>query len=109
MFPTLDPKKMQDMLKKLGVKMDNIPASQVIIKTDSGDILIENPEVVKTTMEGSVVFQISGNVKERSLSDEDVKLVIEQSGIADREKIKKVLEETGGDIAKAIIKLKKTQ
>ena len=109
MFPTLDPKKMQGMLKKLGVKMDNIPASQVIIKTNSGDILIENPEVVKTTMKGSVVFQISGNVKERSLSDEDVKLVIEQSGIADREKIKKVLEETGGDIAKAIIKLKKTQ
>ena len=88
MFPGMNPKKMEQMLKKLGMKMDNISAKEVIIKTDSGDIKIENPQVVKTSMKGQVVFQISGNVREQVFSDEDVKLVIEQSGIKDEEKVK---------------------
>ncbi len=106
MFPGLDPKKMEQMLKKLGMKMDNIPANEVIIKTDSGDITIENPQVVKTSMKGQVVFQVSGNVKERAFSDEDIKLVMEQSGVSDKEKIKQALQETNGDIVEAIMKLK---
>jgi nascent polypeptide-associated complex subunit alpha len=107
MFPSLDPQKMQQMMKKLGVKMDNIPAKQVVIKTDTGsNITIDEPQVIKTTMSGQVIFQISGNVKEQSFSDEDIKLVIEQSGIKDEEKVKKALQETNGDIVEAIIKLK---
>jgi len=102
----LDPKKMQQMMKQLGMKMENISANQVIIKTDSGDIVVEEPEVVKTTMKGQVMFQVSGHVKEHAFTDEDVKLVMEQSGVEDREKIKKVLEETKGDIAEAIMRLK---
>jgi len=106
MFPGLDPKKMQQMLKKMGMKMDNIPANEVIIKTDSGDITIENPQVIKTSMKGQVVFQVSGNVKEQLFSDEDVKLVMGQSGVKDEERIKRALQETNGDIVEAIMKLK---
>ncbi len=106
MFPSIDPKKMQQMMKQLGMKMDNIPAKQVIIKTDTGNITIEEPQVIKTTMNGQIVFQVSGNVKEQSFSDEDIKLVIEQSGVKDEEKVKKALQETNGDIVEAIMKLK---
>jgi len=106
MFPSMDPKKMEQMLKKLGMKMDNIPADKVIIKSDSGDITIEEPQVIKTSMKGQVVFQISGNVKEKFFSDEDVKLVMEQSGVKDKEKVKKILEQTNGDVVEAIMKLK---
>jgi len=106
MLPSLDPKKMEQMLKKLGMKMDNIPANEVIIKTDSGDITIERPQVIKTSMKGQVVFQVSGNVKEQSFSDEDVKLVMEQTGVKDENKIKQTLQETSGDIVEAIMKLK---
>jgi len=106
MFPGLDPKKMQQMLKKMGMKMDNIPANKVVIETDSGDITIQNPQVIKTSMKGQVVFQVSGNVKEQKFSDEDVKLVMEQSGVKDEEKIKQALKETNGDIVEAIMKLK---
>jgi nascent polypeptide-associated complex subunit alpha len=106
MFPSLDPQKMQQMLKKMGMKMDNIPATQVIIKTDSGNITIGNPQVIKTTVQGQVVFQVSGDVKEQSSSDEDIKLVIEQTGINDEKRVKQVLKETDGDIAEAIMKLK---
>jgi nascent polypeptide-associated complex subunit alpha len=106
MLPGMDPKKMEQMLKKLGMKMDNIQASKVIIKTDSGDITIDEPQVVKTSMKGQVVFQVSGNVNEQTFSDEDVKLVMEQSGEKDKEKIKQTLQETNGDIVEAIMKLK---
>lgn len=106
MFPSMDPQKMQQMLKKLGMKMDNIPAIQVIIKTDSSDIIIEDPQVVKTTMKDQIVFQISGNVKEKSSSDEDVKLIMEQTNVKDEEKIKKLLHENNGDVAKTIMQLK---
>ncbi len=107
MLPGLDPKKMQDMLKKLGMKMDNIPATKVIIKTESGDITIDEPEVVKTTMKDQVIFQISGNVKEQSFSDDDVKLVMNQSGIKDEQKAIEALKKSNGDIAKAIMELNK--
>ena len=106
MFPSLDPQKMQQMMKKLGMKMDNIPAKQVVIKTDTGEITIDEPQVIKTTMNRQVIFQVSGNVKEQSFSNEDIKIVIEQSGVKDEEKVKKVLQETNGDIVEAIMKLK---
>ncbi len=102
----MDPKKMQQMMKQLGMKMDNVPASQVIIKTDAGDIVVEEPQVVKTTMQGQIVFQVSGNVKEKSFSDEDVKLVMEQSKTTDKEQAAKALQEADGDVVKAIMKLK---
>ena len=102
----MDPKKMQQMMKQLGMKMDNVPATQVIIKTDAGDIIVEEPQVVKTTMQGQIVFQVSGNVKEKSFSDEDVKLVMEQSGTTDKEMAAKALQEANGDVVKAIMKLK---
>lgn len=98
---------MQKMLKKLGMKMDNIPANQVIIKADSGDITIDEPQVIKTTMKGQVVFQISGNVKQKTFTDEDVKLVMEQTGVDDKEKIQEALQQNSGDVAKTIMQLKK--
>jgi len=98
---------MQKMLKKLGMKMDNISANQVIIKADSGDITIDEPQVIKTTMKGQVVFQISGNVKQKTFTDEDVKLVMEQTGVDDIEKIKEALQQNSGDVAKTIMQLKK--
>jgi nascent polypeptide-associated complex subunit alpha len=106
MLPSMDPQKMQEMLKKLGMKMDNIQANQVIIKTDSGDITIDEPQVIKTTMKGQVVFQVSGNVKEKTFTDEDVKLIVEQTNVKDEEKIKKLLQQNNGDVAKTIIQLK---
>ena len=97
---------MQQMLKKLGMKMDNVSANKVIIKTDSGDITIDDPQVIKTTMKGQVVFQVSGNVKEKIFTHEDVKLIVEQTGVKDEEKIKKLLQENNGDVAKTIMQLK---
>jgi len=102
----LDPKKMQQMLKQLGMKMDEIAASQVLIKTDSGDITIDNPKVIKTTMKGQIVYQVSGNPTESTFGEEDVELVMEQTGVKDKEKVEAALKEANGEVVEAIMNLK---
>lgn len=106
MIPGMDPKKLEQALKQLGMKMEDVQANQVIIKTDTGDITIDKPQVIKTTMRGQVVYQVSGEIKEQSFSEDDIKLVMNQTGIKDEKKIKKALEETKGDVVEAIMKLK---
>jgi len=105
----LDPKKMQAMMKQLGMSQQEIDASRVTIeKADGGKIIIENPSVAKISFQGNESFQISGDVKEEkelgfTISDEDIATVMEKTGTT-KEKAKKALEETR-DIAGAILKL----
>jgi len=106
MIPGMNPKQLEAMLKQLGMKMENLPANQVIIKTDSGDIIINNPQVIKTTMKGQVIYQVSGDVNESSFSEDDINLVIEQTGVKDRKRVEEVLRETNGEVVEAIMKLK---
>ena len=106
MIPGLDPKKLEQTLKQLGMKMEDIPANEVIIKTDKGDITINDPHVVKTTMKDQIVYQISGKTKEQAFNEEDIKLVMTQTGVKDENRIKLALEESKGDVVEAIMKLK---
>ena len=107
----LNPKKMQAMMKQLGMNQKEIDASRVIIeKTDNTEIIIENPSVTKISMQGQESFQISGEIKERSkkqeISEEDIKTVMEKSNSKEKD-AKKALEESEGDLAEAILKLNK--
>lgn len=101
----MDPKKMQAMMRQMGIKSEEIPSSKVVIETESGALVIENPQVVKVTMQGQTSFQISGDVKkEERISDEDIKMVMEQAGCSD-EDARAALEKNEGDIAQAILSL----
>lgn len=102
----LDSKKMRQMLKMAGIKLEEVNASEVIIKRETGDLIIEEPQVMKLIMKDQVMFQVMGKIKERLFSEEDVKLVMEQTGIKDRKKVEDALKESKGDIAEAIMKLK---
>jgi len=104
----INPKKMQGMMKQLGISQEEIEASRVIIeKADNSKLIIENPSVQKVTMQGQESFQISGDVSEQTseveFSYEDVSLVAEKTGKS-KEEAKEALKETK-DIAEAIIKL----
>src|SRR3989344_8114033 len=92
----LDPKKMQAMMKQLGIKQEEIEANRVIIERDSGNIVIENPSVTKVDMQGNETWQIMGEAKEEEagISEEDVKLVMEKTGKSEKE-ARNALEETG--------------
>ncbi len=112
MLPGLNPRKMQQMMKQLGIQQVDIPATQVIIKTEEKDIIITNPSVAKVNMMGQETFQISGEVHEQAhsatpdISEEDVKTVMEQAGVS-RESALNAIEDAEGDLAEAILRLKK--
>ncbi|GAH71701.1 unnamed protein product, partial [marine sediment metagenome] len=61
MFPGLgglNPKKMQAMMKQLGMNQEEIDALRVIIeKQDNTKIVIENPSVTKISVQGKESFQ----------------------------------------------------
>jgi nascent polypeptide-associated complex subunit alpha len=101
----MNPKKMQAMMKQLGIQQEEIDAKRVIIERDSGNIVIDNPSVTKVEMQGNATWQIAGDAKEEEagISEEDVKLIAEKTGKSE-EDARKALEETG-DIAEAILKL----
>ncbi len=108
MFPGVNPKQMQGMLKKMGIAQEEIPSKKVIIeKSDGNKIIIENPTVTRIKMQGEENFQIGGDVSEESpevqISQEDVQTIIEKTGCSE-EKAKKSLEKTG-DLAESILEL----
>ena len=108
MFGGMNPKKMQAMMKQMGISQDEIPATRVTIdKTDGSKIIIENPSVTKIEMQGQETFQIAGEIKEETsevgISEEDIKTITEKTGCSE-EKAREALEKTG-DLAEAILEV----
>ncbi|HQC61418.1 MAG TPA: nascent polypeptide-associated complex protein, partial [Candidatus Pacearchaeota archaeon] len=109
MFPGVNPRQMQGMLKKMGISQEEIDASRVIIeKTDNSRIIIDNPSVTKIKMQGQETFQIAGDISEESAkeetSEEDIKMIIEKTGVSE-EIARETLEKNNGDLAETILEL----
>lgn len=103
----INPAQMKSMMKQLGIKQEEISAKRVIIEKEDTRIIIEDPKVIKMTMQGQDNWQITGEAKEESLeagiTDDDVQLVMSKTGKSENE-VRKVLHETK-DIAEAIVRL----
>ena len=112
MIPGLNPRKMQQMMKQLGIQQVDIPATEVVIKTPDKLLVITNPSVQRVNMMGQETFQISGEIEERSssttpdISEEDIQTVMEQTGV-DKPTAQNALEQANGDLAQAIMNLNK--
>lgn len=114
MFPGLNPKKMQAVMKQMGISQQEIPAKRVIIEKNNGDIIIENPSVIKINMQGQTNFQISGEISEENTEgveplaenniEEDIKTIMEKVGCIEQE-AKMALEKANGDLTEAILNL----
>ncbi|MFQ6009925.1 MAG: nascent polypeptide-associated complex protein, partial [Candidatus Aenigmatarchaeota archaeon] len=101
-------RQMEKMMRQMGIKTEEIDAEEVIIKTPSKELVVENPQVTKVKMGGEETLQIIGKIIERGkekFTKEDIETVMSQTG-ANEEGARKALEEEG-DMAAAIIKLKK--
>ena len=100
-----NPKQMQQLMRQMNIKQENIEAKRVVIETEDGKIIIENPSVVKLEVKGQSSYQIVGEERfEENINEDDVKLVMEQTGV-DKEKAIKVLKEVEGKVADAIMKI----
>ncbi len=112
MFPGMNPRQMQQAMKKLGMKQEEIDAIAVIIRTKREDIIIRNPSVQKIDFSGNKSYQVSGEEEIRpveeeiEISEEDIKTVMEQANVT-KEKAKTALKKNKGDLAAAIMDLQK--
>jgi len=113
MFPGLgkgmSPRKMQQMMKQMGISVTEIEnVEEVIIRTADSEIVFDDAAVSIMDAAGTRTYQLTGTPHERArelvVPDEDIQLVIEQTG-ADEDAAREALEESGGDLADAIMRL----
>jgi nascent polypeptide-associated complex subunit alpha len=104
----IDPRQLQKMMQQMGIKSSEIPVKRVIIEKEEEKIVIENPSVTAIEQGGATSYQIAGGTVEvvANIPADDIKLVAEQTGVSTDE-CEKALIETKGDVAEAIMKLKK--
>ncbi|AET32146.1 nascent polypeptide-associated complex protein [Pyrobaculum ferrireducens] len=122
MIPS-NPRDLERLLKRMGIKVEEVDAAYVEIRLKSGEVLrINNPTVALMKMPNKMlVYQIQtaeGSVQrvaqqqqqpqpqasEYVPSEEDIALVAEQTG-APREEVVKALIEAKGDLVQAAMKL----
>jgi nascent polypeptide-associated complex subunit alpha len=114
MFPGMNPRQMQQAMKRMGIQQTEIDATEVIIKCPGKEIVITNPQVSKVNMMGQQTFQVVGQISERSaetepeISEDDIKTVAEQASVSEEE-ARIALEKAKGDLAKAILLLKEEE
>ena len=91
--------------------MTPIEAEEVVIKTKDKEIIVQNPEVAVLEVQGQKIFQVmGGEISEKkrekaiSIPEEDVQLVAQQAKVS-LDQARAALEQTGGDLAQAILLL----
>ncbi len=128
-FRGMSPKQMARMMKKMGIEQDDLKGvKEVLIRFEEKEWLISNPQVAMIKQAGSESYQVSGTKTERPLTTgevgsgdqspaaeapkeieipvEDAALVAGQTGVS-IEEATRALKETEGDLAAAILKLKR--
>jgi nascent polypeptide-associated complex subunit alpha len=113
MHRRVNPREARRMMQRMGMSMEAVAdVEQVVIKTASKEITIEEPEVAVLEVQGQKIFQVTGGKitekaagrKPLGIAEEDVRLVADQTGKSPDE-ARRALEESGGDLAKAILLL----
>jgi nascent polypeptide-associated complex subunit alpha len=128
-FRGMSPKQMARMMKKMGIEQKEVDGvKEVIIRFADKEWVISNVQLTMIKQAGSESYQVVGTKNERGLSGsveskpeetpevevekkieipmEDAALVASQTGV-DIQVAKQALEETGGDLAAAILKLRR--
>lgn len=108
MMPGMNSRKMQQMMRQMGIQQQDIEALRVEIHCADRKIIIEPAQVARVNMMGQKTFQITGEEREEALetrpeiSEEDVQTVMEQTGL-EAEAARQLIEEHDGDLAAAIM------
>ena len=126
-FRGMSPKQMARMMKKMGIEQKDVEGvKEVIFRFSDKEWVIKNPQITMIKQAGAETYQVGGSKIEQGLSGttsadeveeevpapeieipmEDAALVAGQTGV-DIETAKQALKETGGDLAAAILKLRR--
>ena len=106
----MDNRNARRMMDRMGINMKEIPnVQEVVIRTSDNELHITNASVSEVNAQGNRVFQVVGDVEEveiekKTFSEEDILLVQQQASVS-RERAVSALEESEGEVARAILKL----
>ncbi|WP_435363244.1 nascent polypeptide-associated complex protein [Haloarchaeobius sp. DYHT-AS-18] len=122
----MNPRKMKQMMKQMGIDVEEVDAEEVIIRTEEFDLVFEDAQVTKMDARGQETYQVVGTPEERergaagaveaadddddaadagsAIPDSDVELVVTRTG-ASEEDARQALEDNDGDLAAAVSQL----
>jgi nascent polypeptide-associated complex subunit alpha len=112
----MNPKQMKAMMKRMGIDQEEMPGvEEVIIKTKTKELVFKDAVVTAVSVQGQKTYQVVGIPQERErrreegeeeggVPENDIKLVMSQTGCTATE-AKKALQETDGAPAEAILKI----
>ncbi|MEF8799701.1 MAG: nascent polypeptide-associated complex protein [Halolamina sp.] len=125
----LNPRKMQQMMKQMGIDVEELDAEEVIIRTADEELVFKGAQVTQMDAQGQQTYQIVGEPDTRPRSDEgaaaavesgepeeaaegddggipdaDVEIVAQRAGVTEST-ARTVLEENDGDLAAAVSEL----
>lgn len=113
MMRRVSPRQTKRMMRQMGMKMDELAGvEEVVFRLADKELVVESPSVTALEIQGQRVFQVMGEkVVERALgtaaarpepNPEDVHLLVAQTG-ASAEEAKRALQESGGNLAEALL------
>jgi nascent polypeptide-associated complex subunit alpha len=119
----MNPRKMKQMMKQMGIDVEEVDAEEVIIRTEEFDLVFDDAQVTKMDARGQETYQIVGSPEERErgaggasaieggdgdvesggsdIPESDVQLVVDQTG-ASADDARAALEAHDGDLAAAV-------
>ncbi|GAB7093678.1 nascent polypeptide-associated complex protein [Halolamina litorea] len=117
----LNPRKMQQMMKQMGIDVEELDAEEVIIRTGDEELYFDGAQVTKMDAQGQETYQIVGEPSVREtgdaeaieeadegddsgIPDADVEIVAQRAGVTEST-ARKTLEENDGDLAAAVSEL----
>jgi len=123
----LNPRKMKQMMKQMGIDVTEIDAEEVIIRTEDHDLVFEGAEVTKMDARGQETYQIVGEPTEQAhgelesaeaggdadaadagdddgIPQDDIDIVVARTG-ASEDDARAALEANDGDLAAAVSQL----
>lgn len=115
----LDPNKMQQMMKQMGIDIDELDAEEVIIRTPDEELVFTDADVQRMDAQGQETYNVVGEPERRErgessetdssesddgedgIPQDDIDLVAQRAGASESD-AREALEATDGDLAAAI-------
>ena len=98
---------MQQMMKQMGMDMEEINADKVTVEVGDKKLVFDNPNLSKIDAQGQEIFNLQGNYSEETVETgpdpEDVELVQEKTDCSEEE-AKEALQDAD-DVAEAVMQL----
>jgi len=129
----MNPRKLQQMMKQMGIDIEEIDAEEIVIRTPDEELVFEDAEVQRMDAQGQATYTITGEPETRAagdatdeeaiplgeggevaetaetsdpdgIPDADVEIVAQRTG-ATEETAREALEAEDGDLAAAVSRL----